>query len=165
MKMSRVWEVLREFKDSSKRHGWKTSESEDWVETNGNYHNFLWARGVHLSSFKRIALNGKCVVREGLSYRFVKTSYIAWLFSETPSETLVTTILENPDFSSRIALYDLSPMLEGKNLCTKLNNTESSVFKEFENFLENKLKVKLKPLSLASDSGLSPDTFAVAELV
>ena len=165
MKMPRVWEVLREFKDSSKRHGWKTSESEDWVETKGKYHNFLWAKGVHLSSFKRIALNGKCVVREGLSYRVVKTSYIAWLFSETPSETLVKTILEDPDFSSKMALYDLSPMLEGKSLCTKLNNTESSVFREFENFLENELKVRLKPLSPFYGSEINAGDFAVAESV
>lgn len=165
MKMAKVWEILREFKDSSKLRGWRTSESEDWIETGGNYHNFLWAKGVHLSSFKKIVSNGKCVVRNGLTYRVVKTNYTAWLFSETPSENLIKTTIENPDFSSRIALYDLSPMLEGKNLCAKLNNTESSVFQEFESFLENELKVRFKPLSPVSNSGINPDAFTVAELV
>jgi hypothetical protein len=164
MRMPRIWEILREFKDSSKRQGWKIPENEDWIETGGTYHNFLWTREVHLSSFKKIALNGKCVVREGLSYRVVKTSYTAWLFSEPPSEALVKAIIESPDFSSRIAIYDLSPLLEGKNTCVKLNNTESSVFQEFESFLKNKLKVRLKPLPLVSDVAANPDTFTVTEI-
>lgn len=144
--MPKVWEILKKFKDFCKFHGWKTSESYDWVEINDKYHNFLWTRNVHPSSFKSIVTNRKCVVREGLSYRVVEASYTAWLFSETPSKTLLETIFENPDFSKGIALYDLSPLVEGKNLCVKLNHTDSPVFQEFENFLKNELKVKLKPL-------------------
>jgi hypothetical protein len=164
MKMLRVWEILREFKDSSKCRGWRTSESEDWVQANDEYHNFLWARDVHLSSFKRIAANKKCVVREGLSYRVVEASYTAWLFSETPSETLIKTILENPDFASRIALYDLSPLSKGKNLSIKLNHTSSSVFQEFERYLTEELKVRLKPVTHISDSAISTDNCTIAEL-
>jgi hypothetical protein len=147
MKMPKVWEILKKFKDSCKFRGWKTSESEDWVEFGDKYHNFLYARDVHPSSFKRIVSNTKCVIREGLYYRIVDASYTAWLFSEPPSETFVKTIFENPDYSRSIALYDLSPMLEGKNLCVKLNCTDSPVFEEFESFLKNELKVKLKSLS------------------
>lgn len=146
MKTPKVWEILKKFKDFCKFHGWKTSESYDWVEINDKYHNFLWTSNVHPSSFKSIVTNRKCVVREGLSYRVVEASYTAWLFSETPSKTLVETIFENPDFSKGIALYDLSPLVKGKNLCVKLNHTDSPVFQEFENFLKNELKVKLKPL-------------------
>ena len=146
MKMPRVWEILKKFKDLCKFRGWKTSETEDWVEISDKYHNFLWARVVHPSSFKRIVSNRKCVVKEGLSYRVVEAAYTAWLLSETPSETLVKTIFESPEFSHRIALYDLSPVLEGKNLCVKLNHTDSPVFEEFESFLRNELKVKLKPI-------------------
>lgn len=92
-------------------------------------------------------MNRKCVIREGLSYRIVEASYTAWLFSQKPSAALVKTIFENPEFPKRIALYDLSPLTKGEKLCSKLNNTDSSVFQEFENFLENELKVKLKPFS------------------
>ncbi|MDH5747516.1 MAG: hypothetical protein OEZ21_11295, partial [Candidatus Bathyarchaeota archaeon] len=53
---------------------------------------------------------------------------------------------ENPDFSKRIALYNLSPVLEGKNLGFKLNYTGSPVFEEFEKFLRKELKVELKPI-------------------
>jgi len=161
MKMPRVWEILKKFKDLCKFRGWKTSENEDWVEIDHKYHNFLWARDIHPSSFKSIVSNRKCVVREGLSYHVVEASYTAWLFSEAPSETLVKTIFENPDFSRRIALYDLSPLLEGKNLCVKLNHTDSHVFQEFESFLKNELKVKLKPLS---NPEINPQNYTVAEL-
>jgi hypothetical protein len=143
-KMSKVWEILKKFKCECERQGWKTSESEDWVRVGSEYHNFLWARDIHPSSFKRIALNRKCVVREASSYRVVEASYTAWLFSESPSEVFVKTVFENPDFYKQIALYDLSPLLKGKNLCLKFNYTDSLVFQEFENFLKNALNVKVK---------------------
>jgi hypothetical protein len=161
MKMPKIWEILKKFKDACKLQGWKTSETEDWVEVSDKYHNFLWARGVHLSSFKSIVSNRKCVVREGLSYRVVEASYTAWLFSETPSEALVKTVFENPDYFRRVALYDLSPLLEGKNLCIKFNHTDSPVFQEFENFLKNELNVKVKAIL---DPHLTDEGFKVAEL-
>ena len=145
--MPKIPEIIEKFKDLCKLHGWKTSEKDDYIEMKNEYHNFLWARSIHPSSFKRIVANRKCVVREGLSYRVVEASCTAWLFSEAPSETLIKAISEDPDFSKRIALYNLSPILEGKNLGFKLNNTDSPVFQEFENFLEKELKVKLKPIS------------------
>lgn len=145
--MARIPEIIERFKDSCKFHDWKTSEKDDWVEMKNRFHNFLWARSIHPSSFKCIVENRKCVVREGLSYRVVEASYTAWLFSETPSETLVKAVIDNPDFSKRIALYNLSPAIEGKHIGFKLNNTDSPVFHEFEKFLKKELKVKLKSIS------------------
>ncbi len=163
MKVATVWEVLTRFKDTCRFRGWKTSENDDWIQVNDTYHSFLWTKDVHHSSFRRIALNGKCVIREGLSYRIVKPSYTAWLFSKAPSGALLRTVLESPDFSEKIALYDLSPFLEGKDLCVKLNRTDSPVFQEFERFLRNELNVKLRTIS--TDSKLNTDSFTVAELV
>ena len=162
--MAKVWDVLKKFKRFCKRHGWKTCESDDWVEIDSNYHNFLWTRSIHLSSFKRLISNRKCVIREGVSYHVVEPSCTAWVFSEAPSEELIRTVFENQTLSSRIALYDLSPFLKGKNRCTKVNNTESPVFQEFENFLENKLKVKVEPFRLLLDSKTSVDGFTVPQL-
>lgn len=147
MVISRVSEILGKFKLFCTHLGWKTSESEDWVEMEDNYHNFLWARDVHPSSFRRIALDKKCVVREGASYRVVEASYSAWLFSKTPSEELVRTVCENPALSRSVALYDLSQVTHGKDLCMRLNNTGSQVFQEFEKFLQGELKVRVEPLS------------------
>jgi len=161
MKMPKIWEILKKFKDICRRQGWKTSETEDWVEISDEYHNFLWARDIHPSSFKSIVSNKKCVVREGLSYRVVEASYTAWLFSEAPSKTLVKTVFENPDFCKRVALYDLSPLLEGKNLCVKFNHTGSPVFQEFENFLKSELNVRVKTIR---GPNLTHEGFPVTEL-
>jgi ABC-type microcin C transport system duplicated ATPase subunit YejF len=161
MKMPKVWEILRKFKGKCECRGWKTSESEDWVGVGDEYHNFLLTRNIHPSSFKSIASNRKCVIREGSSYRVVEASYTAWLFSESPSEVFVKTIFENPDFCKRIALYDLSPLLEGKNLCFKFNHTDSLVFQEFENFLKNELNVKIKKIPT---SQLTGESVTVAEV-
>jgi hypothetical protein len=162
MKISKIWRILKRFKDSCKFRGWKISENEDWIEVEDKYHNFLLARNVHPSSFKSILTNRKCIIREGLSYRVVEASYTAWLLSEAPLKTLVKEISENPDFHDKIALYDLSPLFEGKNFCIRLNYTDSPVFQEFENFLKNKLKVKLKTIP-------NPDSkrkdYAVLEVV
>jgi hypothetical protein len=147
MKIPKVWEILKEFMDSCKFPDWQISESEEWIKIGNEYHNFLYIRDIHPSSFKRIISNRKCVVRKGLSYNVVNASYTAWLLSEPPSETLIETIFESPEFFRKTAIYDLSPILEGKNVCVKLNHTQSRVFKEFESFLRRKLKVKLSPLS------------------
>ncbi|MEM2953585.1 MAG: hypothetical protein QXU21_04835 [Candidatus Bathyarchaeia archaeon] len=147
MKTPKVWDIMKKFKELCKFRGWKTSESEDWVEIDDQYHNFLLTRSIHPSSFKNIVTNRKCVIREGLFYRVVKANYTAWLFSETPPENLVNMVFENPDFSKRIAIYDLSPFLEGKNLCIRMNYTDSPVFHEFENFLRKELGIKFKHYS------------------
>ena len=162
MNTPKVWDILANFKALCSFRGWKTSESEDWIESDDKYHNFLWTRDVQPSTFERIVTDRKCVVKEGSSYRVVEAAYTAWLFSQAPSETLVKTIFENSDFSRRVALYDLSPLLGGKKLCIKLNHTNSTVFQEFEKFLQEKLAVKLKPLPSPE-----PDikTYTVTELV
>jgi hypothetical protein len=161
LKISKICEILARFKDTCRHHGWKTSENEDWVEIKNSYHNFVPVGDIHPSSFKRITNNKKCVVREGLTYRVVESSYTAWLFSSAPSETLAQTILSNPSLSCRTALYDLSRSTEDKNVCYKLNCTDSPVFREFEGFLRNELEIKLKPISPAADSKGFHDDCAV----
>jgi hypothetical protein len=147
MKVSKLWEILGRFKNFCSGKGWKISQTDDWVETDEQYHNFLWAREVNPESFKKIASYKKCVVRDGLSYHVVHAAYTAWLFPETPPDCLIRTVRENPDFSKRIALYDLSRLAEGKNLCAKLNSTDSCVFRGFEDFLKDELKVKMQPIT------------------
>jgi hypothetical protein len=164
VKMPKAWEIIKSFKDSCKSHGWRTSDNQDWVDVGGEYHIFFLARDVHDSSFKKIVKNNKCVVCEGLSYRVAEASCSAWLFSETPSEALVRTVSENPDLSSRVALYDLCPMLEGKDFCVKLNHTKSPVFKQFESFLKKKMNITFKPLPSFSNVEANVDDCRIAEL-
>jgi len=164
MNMSRIWEVLSNFKRFCRLRGWRASENEDWVELNDEYHNFLSTRNVSPASFKAIIANRKCVVHEGLLYTVVEPSHLAWLFSEVPSEDLFGTVLKNPDFSRRIAIFDLSQMLEGKNMCIKLNNTDSPVFHEFEAFLRSELNVKVESFQPFSDSKISVNSNVAPQL-
>ena len=152
MRMLRIWEILRQFKDSCRLRGWMAPANEDWIEADGNYHLLLCTKDVHISSFKKLATNRRCVIRQGISYRVEEASYTAWLFSEPPSEDLVNIVSENPDFSSKIAIFDLSPLFECKNRYTRLNNTDSAVFKKFESYLANDLKAIPAPISKAFES-------------
>lgn len=162
--MSKIWDILNHFKQFCRLRGWRTSESEDWVELNDNYHNFLWTRNVNPTSFKAIISNRKCVVRKGLFYSIVEPSHLAWVLSEVPSEDLVRTVLENSDFSRRIAIFDLSPLFEGKNLCIKLNSTDSPVFHEFETFLQSELKVRVESLQSLSHKKIKVSGSTLPEL-
>lgn len=144
MKTFRAWNILKKFKESCRTLGWRTSETEDWIEVNNEYHSFLLTRSVHPSSFKNIVYSKKCVVREGLSYRVVEAKYTAWVFSEAPSRDLIDLVLDDLDVSKRVAIYDLSPLMEGRKLCIKFNKTGSRVFQEFENYLRKELDVKLR---------------------
>lgn len=142
----KVWKLLERFKDQCQLKGWKSSEHEDWVKTGDEaYHNFLWIQTVHPSTFEKIAVNHKCAIRKGISYQVVDVSYTAWVFPQSPPENLMQMVKENPELSRRTAIYDLSLAYAGKPLCFKLNETDSTVFKEFEKFLQEELGLEIKP--------------------
>ncbi|UCE44251.1 MAG: hypothetical protein JSV57_01835 [Candidatus Bathyarchaeota archaeon] len=145
LSIPKVWDLLKNFKESCQSRGWKISEHEDWIRTNDDYHNFLWIQTIHPSTFEKVAMNQKCAIRQGISYQVVDVSYTAWLFPRAPPEELIEWIANNPELSKRTAIYDLSWAYEGIPVCVKLNMTESPVFQEFEAFLEDRCGVKLKP--------------------
>jgi len=124
--------------------GWKTSEHEDWVNFENKYHNFLWTRTIHPSTFKKIAKASKCAVREGTSYRVVDVSFTAWLFSQSPPEELMKAVMDDQTLAQSIAIYDLSGLHSSKPVVFKLNFTGSRVFREFEDFLQKKWGVRFK---------------------
>ena len=163
-KMPRIWEILNQFKNSCKSNGWKTAENEDWIEIEGKYHSLLLARDIPSSSFKKITTSQKCITFEGSAYRVVEASYTAWLFSETPSQTLIKTLLENPDLLNRVAIYDLSPLCRGEDRCIKINHTESQAFREFERFLKQDMKVKLEQTSTVFLNIMSASDYAIQQL-
>ncbi len=140
-----IWELISYFKDQCHSRGWKTSENEDWIKVGNEYHNFLWARSIHPSTFKRITTACKCAIKQGISYQVVNVAYTAWLFPETPPDMLVLTVAKDPKLARKIAIYDLSNFYAGNPECLKLNETRSKVFREFENFLKEKWGVELKP--------------------
>jgi len=142
----KIWELLKSFKDQCRSRGWKTSGFEDWVKTGDGYHNFLWIRTIHPSTFEKVAAKHKCVIRKNISYDIVDVSYTAWLFPQTPSKKLVETVANNSELSRRTAIYDLSWAYAGRPVCLRLNETDSTVFQEFEQFLTEKCGVEVKPV-------------------
>ena len=142
-----IWSLIDCFKEHCRLSGWETCETEDLIKTeDGEYHSFLWTQTIHPSTFKRIALSRKCGIRRGVSYGVVDISYIAWLFQERPPEFLISQVKENPELTEIIALFDLSRVYTGENVCRKFNETESAVFKEFEQFLEENWDITFKPV-------------------
>lgn len=146
MSIPKVWELLNDFKNCCKVKGWKTSEHEDWVKIGDEYHNFLWSQTVHPATFHKIASNNKCAIRKGVAYQVVDVSYTAWVFPQLPPEELMEIVEEDPELARRNAIYDLSCIYEDKPFCLKLNETKSTVFREFENFLNDKMGVKVKSI-------------------
>ena len=141
-----IWSLIDSFKERCQLNGWETCETEDWVKTDdGKYHSFLWTQTIHPSTFERIASNHKCGIRRGTYYEVVNISYIAWLFQERPPEFLTSQVKENPELKKKTAIFDLSCAYTGENICRKFNETESSAFKEFEQFLEEEWEIAFKP--------------------
>lgn len=140
----RVWDLIEGFKAQCQAKGWKTSDREDWIWVDGKYHNFLWIRSIYPSTFEKVAVKGKCAIREEASYRVVDVSYTAWVCLNSPPRELMQLITENPELLKKNAIYDLSEVYSGTPICLKLNETDSEVFKEFEKFLEKEWKVKFK---------------------
>ena len=142
-----IWNLIDSFKERCRLNGWETCETEDLVKTkNGEYHSFLWTQTIHPSTFKRIVSNHKCGIRRGTSYEVVDVAYTCWLFPERPPEFLISQGKKNPELKKKTAIFDLSCVYAGENICRKINETESSVFKEFEEFLEEKWDIEFKPV-------------------
>ena len=144
MGVPRLWDLIQCFKHECESQGWKTSETEDLINSENQYHNFLWTRTIHPSTFEKIAHASKCAVREGINYHVVDVAYTAWLLSERPPEGLWKTVMADPILSSKIAIYDLSNLNSEEPTCLKLNSTKSKVFTEFENFLKKKFDAAFK---------------------
>ena len=139
----KIWELIDLFKARCNSRGWKISDNNDLIFADGEYHNIIWTNRVYPSTFLRIVLNSRCVVKEGLSYRMVNTSYFAWVLPRSPPKSILETVISNPTLLRKTAIYDLSPLSKGERICFKVNETGSSVFNEFEKFLERELKIKL----------------------
>ncbi len=144
MAVPKVWEILRSFKSDCETRGWGISENEDWVKADGVYHNFLWIRTIRPAALKEIALKHRCAIKKRTSYEIVDVAYMAWLLYEAPSEELLQTLYDKPELLEKVALYDLSEAHSDEPTCSKLNQTDSRVFREFEEFLERKWKIKFR---------------------
>lgn len=162
MEFPKIWDIMEDFKEICRKCGWKTSENEDWVYANEDYHNFIWIRTIHHSTFRKVNNTQKCAIKEGTTYKVVDTAFTAWLFTQKPSEELINTLTETPDLIKRTALYDLSEIYQGKPVCNRQNSTSSVVFQKFEEFLgEMGIRVEQMLLSPLNVSKRNPEKFLV----
>src|SRR3990170_4807632 len=72
--------------------------------------------------------------------------YMICVFANPFSAAVLRLFEENPDISKWVALYDLSRISKDLPACSKLNETKSIVFQEFERFLSNRCGIELEPL-------------------
>lgn len=70
---------------------------------------------------------------------------MAWVLDETPLPAVWKLVNETPCLSKRVAIYDLSGAFGGELNYLMLNQTENSVLREFEGFLNREYGIKLKP--------------------
>ena len=148
--LSELSELLRLFKTECLTKGWEASETEEWVKADDGYHALFCTRpSVNIYSLMKIAERSKCLVIEGGAYRVVDAAYTAWFLpapSERMQQELVQTVAKNPPLAKRTALYCFQMSNIGILGCSARNVTDSKVFKQFENFLKDKIGINLKPL-------------------
>jgi len=139
----KVWNLIGEFKERCGKKGWKAYPYDDLIETENEYHRFLWLHNLRPHTFRKVVMNPRCSIREGLSYRTVGLTYMAWVLPEALSESIWRIVKERAGLSRRVALYDLSSAYGGNTTCLGLNETKSVVLQEFECFLDGEYGIKL----------------------
>ncbi len=139
----KIWDLIDMFKERCKQKGWNAYENEDLVETKNEYYKFIWVRSLHLSTFKKVVTSPLCAIRDGISYRTVRLTYMAWVLPETPSVSIWEMVKEAPSLSRKVAIYDLSRAYEGEFTVLKINETESVVLRRFEQFLNHEYGIKI----------------------
>jgi len=143
----KIWDLVDNFKEyCRKSKGWNVCENDDLIEAEKEYHRFIWINRLCPNTFKRVIGNPLCYFRDGISLRAVRLSYTAWVLPETPSESITKLIAEEPQTSAKIAIYDLSEAYASRPVCSKLNETKSVVFHEFEKFLSIEYDIKFLPI-------------------
>jgi hypothetical protein len=151
MPLPPIWALIAQFKASCSKE-WTTSIDrsayDNVIEAEHAYHKFFLTRHLHPTTFKKIVANSSCTLREGVSYRTVKLSYMAWVVSQSPSWDIWTYLSkQGPSFAKRVAYYDFSQVYDGVSRGYKLNETDSKVFQEFERQLTKHYGIEFEPLT------------------
>jgi len=141
-----IWKLLDEFKKYCKRRDWKFHEKDDIIEAENEYHRFIWCSHLYPNTFRRVVTHQSYLIREGVHGRMIRVSYVAWLLLKDPSISMMRMISEMPGLIKRVAIYNVSSALRGKRECQRLNETNSIVFAEFDEFLKTRYGMKLKSI-------------------
>ncbi|MBS7634760.1 hypothetical protein KEJ34_04600 [Candidatus Bathyarchaeota archaeon] len=90
---------------------------------------------AHFETFRKVVAKTHLHVRDGNSYRIADVPYVALISQTAIPKSIINFLLSNPSLLQKVALYDMSPLYEGKRFCLRINETDSSVFRKFEDFL------------------------------
>lgn len=143
-----IWGCIDEFKKHChESKNWKVYEGEDLIQVKNKFHKFVWIRQIQPFTFESMIMNPLCAIRDGVSYRTERISFMAWVVPHPPAPAVLRFFEEEPNIQRWIALYDLSRVFRSEPICAKLNKTRSPVFNEFERFLRNSYDVKFEPIS------------------
>lgn len=140
---SSFWSLIEKFKNACKNKNWRMYGDEDIVYDGSEYHHLVIVHQTRFETFKRVIANPHQSIKRGGQHEVVNVSYIAWISQEQIPKIAADLLANRPALLSRVALYDLSPLNNGENVCLKMNRTDSTVFREFESFLvENGFRFK-----------------------
>jgi hypothetical protein len=153
--LSELSEFLRLFKTECQTKDWQASETEEWVKADDGYHALFCTRpSTNIYSLMKIAEHSKCPVIEGGAYRVIDAAYTAWLLPEPSGlmqKELVQAIAKNLQLAKKTALYFFHKANGEALECLTVNGTDSKVFRQFEEFLKDKLGMKLKRFSVSNE--------------
>ena len=110
----KILEIVVRFMRRCRSKGWRVIERDDIIKKNDEFHNILWTRKIHPSTFKSVGAKETCAIQEDTSYHTIDVSYNAWICAAPLSEPLKHTIAKNPEILKRNALYDLVKFLQRK---------------------------------------------------
>jgi hypothetical protein len=140
----RLSECLEKFmKQCIKTQSWKTYNEQNLVQTKTGYHKFVIVDRPQLWDFKNAIRNPTTIIHDVYGYRTVKNNFTALISFEPVSAGLLLWFEEDPRLSNQIALYDLGSAIKNPISFSKINQTNSEVFFEFEKFLSEVYQIKL----------------------
>ncbi len=145
--IAKLIELVKRFERRCRLKDCKVIGREDVIEKNKEFHNILWSREIHPSTFKRIGTSEKVAIQDFPSYRQIEISYNTWVCSSPLSDRVKKIVAMNPKLLQRNAIYDLSKIQEQKTV-KKLNKTDSKICKDFESFLKEEYGLEVEPIQM-----------------
>jgi len=118
--------------------GWITGEFLDFVKHEDKYYCFVWVKSSFQERIPEILMDDRSSILEEGNYGVRRLHYKALIFQDPPPSSLVNTVARNRQLAERVAIYDLSPLYRGEEVCRRLNETGTSVYNEFEGFLRKR---------------------------
>jgi len=118
--------------------GWITGEFLDFVKHEDKYYCFVWVKSSYQGRIPEILMDDRSSILEEGGYGVRRLHFKALIFQEPPPSSVVSAVAGNSELSDRVAIYDLSPLYKGEEVCKCLNETGTLVYQEFEDFLRKR---------------------------